>query len=141
MSQRIQRMSGIVIADAPRDAEVVSRREPVDRHVDGRRRSSRRKLMRPRRGSARDLHVERRLALGQPRLGQQPIGDLESDGRTRARSGDVDSQLAEPMNQSSEMAIGLEQPAVDDAPDLVDAVAENKAAIFNRDRCRRSREK
>ena len=39
------------------------------------------------------------------------------------------------------MAVGLEQPTVDGAPNLVDAVAENEAAIFDWDRGRRSREK
>ena len=39
-----------------------------------------------------------------------------------------------PNVESREVAVGLEQTSVDDAPDLVDTVAEDEAAILDGDR-------
>jgi hypothetical protein len=90
--------------------------------------------MRARRDTASDLDVERRLTVTQTRLGEKTIGDFVK----HLASGDVgrlDAKLAKPEPEAREVPVGLEQTAVDDAPDFVDAIAKDEPPVFNGNRC------
>jgi hypothetical protein len=93
-----------------------------------------------RRHPPRDFDVERRFAVEKVVVGQQPIGyGGETIRIHEIRCGDA--QLTKPRAQAGEMPLCLEQTAPDDAPNLVDAVAEDESAVFDRDGGVRTRKK
>src|ERR1019366_5568989 len=89
-------------------------------------------MVRARRRATGNLHVHRRLAVGEPVFAHEAFAHaLECVDRRRLER---DANPGESPRETRGMCAPLEDPAVDDAHDLVDAVAENEAAILDGDR-------
>jgi hypothetical protein len=83
------------------------------------------------RRAARDLQVDGGLAIRQPVLTDQAVMDVDDLLGGHAR---IDPDAAKPVHEPAHVSIRLEQPAVHDAGDLVDAVTEDEAAIVDGER-------
>ena len=126
MSQRPHRSSGRRIAVAPPGGGGGSVARAKENTVGGVPGGG--KGVRARRRAAGDLHVDERVGLLEPVLGQQPPGDVREPGHVRR-----DPRHGEPFAHAVQVlreTVGT--PAVE-ADDLVDRVREEESAVLGRD--------
>ena len=84
--------------------------------------------MRARSRSARDLQIDRPLAAHQAVLTDEAVVNVDELLWRHSR---VDPEAAKAVLQAPHVAISLEEPAVDDAGDFVNAVTEDEAAVVD----------
>ena len=87
--------------------------------------------MRAWRRTAGDLEVDRAFAAREIVLADQAVVDVDDLLGRQAR---IDADAAKPVLQAAHVPVGLEEAAVHDAGDLVDAVAEDEAAVVDGER-------
>jgi hypothetical protein len=83
-----------------------------------------------RRRPSRDLQVYGALALQQVVLADEPL--LQRSDRIQVQPG-IDAKFPEPASEASSMSLPLEEPAANDPSHFIDAVAEEEAALINRE--------
>ena len=139
---RPEEVDGLQVATRPTDVgerdplrAVVAhgevRRERTRGSVDRGRRAGRREVMRPRRRTARDLHVDRRLAASKAVVRNELFADRLQ--RRRLGAHHADAQGVEAVRHARRMPVPRVEAPADDAHHLVNAVAEHEAAILHRD--------